>query len=193
MRDCCDWMLNLEVFQTIQDTMGPLEVDLFATRLTKQLLWFYSWRADPKAVATDAFLQDWSQHQGFANPPWCLIHWCLSKVKVHSAWIVLITPFWKTQSWFPVVLEMLEDYPRALPTQVVVPVGQEFLMKEGVLPLIAWPISENPLLHKVFLMRHQTSCISPHGGIKPTPTMDHYLLSGLIGVSNGTGITILDL
>jgi len=57
MRDCCDWMLNPKVFWTIQDAMGPLEVDLFATRLTKQLPRFYNWRAHPEA----AFLQDWSQ------------------------------------------------------------------------------------------------------------------------------------
>jgi len=58
-------------------------------------------------VATDAFLEDWSQLQGFANPPWCLIHRCLTKVEIQSARIVLITPFWKTQSWFSVVLERL--------------------------------------------------------------------------------------
>ena len=144
MRDRCNWMLNPKVFHTIQNVMGPLEVDLFVTRLTKQLPRLYSWRADPEAVATDAFLQDWSQLRGFANPPWCLIYKCLTKVKVQSARIVLITPFWNTQSWFPVVLEMLKDYPRVLPTQsdlVILPMGQEFLMRKGVPPLIAWPTS----------------------------------------------------
>ena len=144
MRDCCDWLLNPKVFQTIQAAMGPLEVDLFATRLTNQLPRFYSWRADLEAVATDPFLQDWSQFRGFANPPWCLIHRCLIKVKVQVARMVLITPLWKTQSWFPVLLEMLEDYPRMLLTQsdlVMMPVGQEFLMREGAPPLIAWAIS----------------------------------------------------
>ena len=101
MRDRCDWMLNPKVFQTIQAAMGPLEVDLFATRLTNQLPRFYSWRADPEAVATNAFLQDWSQFRGFANPPWCLIHRYLTKVKVQVARMILITPFWNTQSWFP--------------------------------------------------------------------------------------------
>ena len=31
--DCCDWMLNQRVFQTIREKMGPLEVDLFASCL----------------------------------------------------------------------------------------------------------------------------------------------------------------
>jgi len=109
--------------------------------------------------------------------------------------MVLITPFWKTQSWFPVVLEMLEDYPRMLPTQsdlVMMPTGQEFLMQEGVPPLIAWSISGDPTHHKDFLMRHQSSC-SPHGEIKLTPITDHPLLNGLIGVSSVIEIPILDL
>ena len=73
VRDRCDWMLNPVVFQRILTWMGPLEVDLFASRLTRQLPRFYSWRPDPEAEATDAFLQDLSIIQGFANPPWCLI------------------------------------------------------------------------------------------------------------------------
>jgi len=52
--------------------MGPLEMDLFTSHLTRQLPHFYSWRADPEAMATDAFMRDWSQQQGFANPrPLC--------------------------------------------------------------------------------------------------------------------------
>ena len=33
VQDRCDWMLNPHVFQKIQKMMGPLEVDLFASRL----------------------------------------------------------------------------------------------------------------------------------------------------------------
>jgi len=53
---------------------------------------------------------------------------------------VLITPLWKTQSWYPIVLELLENYPVTLPTLpdlVVIPAGQEFLMEQGVPQLIA--------------------------------------------------------
>ena len=72
---------------------------------------FYSWRANPEAMVIDAFMQDWSLHWGYANPSWWLIHHCLSKVKTRLAWVVVITPFWKTQSWFVILLELLEDYP----------------------------------------------------------------------------------
>ena len=77
-KDCCDWMLNPQILQLIHQQMGPLQIDLFASRLTKQLPNFYSWRPDPEAIAMDAFNQDWAQTRGFTNPPWCLIAWCLS-------------------------------------------------------------------------------------------------------------------
>ena len=195
VRDRCDWMLNPVVFQRILTQMGPLEVDLFASRLTRQLPRFYSWRPDPEAEATDAFLQDWSIIWGFANPPWCLIHRCLTKVKAQAARMVLVAPLWKTQSWFPVLLELLEDYPRALPQQpdlIMTPSGQEFLMHQGIPQLIAWPISGNPIHQKDFLQRLQISC-SPHGDPKQTPIMVPPLPDGLAGVSKGIEIPFRDL
>ena len=70
--------------------------------------------------------------------------------------------------------------------------GQEFLMKQGVPQLIAWPISANLTHHKAFLQRLQTSCL-PHGKIKPILTMVPSLLNGLVGVSNEVEILFLDL
>ena len=195
IRDRCDWKLKQQVFHQIQTAMGPLEVDLFASRLTKQLPRFYSWRPDPEAEATDAFMQDWATCRGFANPPWCLIHRCLAKVRRQTARIVLITPLWKTQSWFPLVLDLLEDYPRRIPQQqdlVSMPLGQEFLMQQGIPQLIAWPISGNPTHHEEFLLRLQTSC-SDHGETKPIPTMVPHFLDGLAGVNRGIRIPLQDL
>jgi len=39
-----------------------------ASRLTKQLPHFYSWRPNPESEATDAFMQNWAPIRGFANP-----------------------------------------------------------------------------------------------------------------------------
>ena len=66
-KDRCDWMLNPQVFQQIQLLMGPLQTNLFASRLMKQLPNFYSWRPDLEATATDAFNQNWAQTRGFTN------------------------------------------------------------------------------------------------------------------------------
>jgi len=48
VRNRCNWMLNPAVFQRIMTQMGPLEVDLFASRLAKQLPHLYSWRPDQR-------------------------------------------------------------------------------------------------------------------------------------------------
>ena len=95
---------------------GCTRVDLFASHLTKLLPWFYRWRPDPDAEATDAFTQNWDLSRGFANPPWCLINRCLCQVACQQARIVLLTLRWSTKSWFPVVLGMLEDHPAFFPT-----------------------------------------------------------------------------
>jgi len=52
MTDRTDWKLHTKVFQQIDKKWGPLEMDLFATRLTTQLPYFFSWRPDPLAEAT---------------------------------------------------------------------------------------------------------------------------------------------
>ena len=79
-----------------------------------------------------------------------------------------------------------------LPDLVVTPTDQDFLMKEGVPQLIAWPISGDHTRHKDFLCRLQTSCL-PHGGTRPTPTITPPLLDRLAGVNNRVEIPFLDL
>jgi len=70
----------------------PLEIDLFASRLTYQIPHFFSWRPDSLVKAVNTFQQDWSSLKGLANPPWCLISRVLSQVHRQQAQIVLIAP-----------------------------------------------------------------------------------------------------
>ena len=131
----------------------------------------------------------------YANPPWCLIPCCLSQIKQQQARVSLITPLWPCQPWFPVVLGILQDYPRQLPPQedlILSPSNQEFIMQQGTPTLVAWPISGNPSLHKEFLHRLQNYS-SLHGATKPTLATTLYLQNGQIGVNNGIEIPLLDL
>jgi len=48
VRDHCNWMLKQSVFQWIKEVMGPLEVDLFASRLTRQLPHFLQLETQPR-------------------------------------------------------------------------------------------------------------------------------------------------
>ena len=60
-------MLCPRIFQAIKEAFGPLDVDLFASRLTYQIPCFFSWRPDPLAEAANAA----GPLRGVANPPWC--------------------------------------------------------------------------------------------------------------------------
>ena len=101
--------------QEINQKWGPLEVDLLASRLSTQLPHYFSWKPDPLAEATDAFTQQWEKFRGYANPPWCLVGIVLSQIQRQQAQVILVAPVWKGQSWYPVLLEMLYDYPQQLP------------------------------------------------------------------------------
>jgi len=53
-RDSAEWMLNPDVFRNICETLGTPEIDLFATRLNKQLPEYVSWLPDPGSQHIDA-------------------------------------------------------------------------------------------------------------------------------------------
>lgn len=99
LEDRSDWKLCPAIFRQITQRLGPLEVDLFASRLTFQLDQYVSWRPDPMAMTTDAFTLDWAELRGFANPPWILIGRVLAQTHLQQAELVLVAPVWKAQVW----------------------------------------------------------------------------------------------
>ncbi len=64
MLERSDWKLDSRVFQQIHQLWGPMEVDLFASRLTTQCPVFFSWRPDPYAAATDGLPPNLDGAQG---------------------------------------------------------------------------------------------------------------------------------
>ena len=106
MHDQSDWQLNSVLFNRIVNLFGPVEADMFASHLTTQYPVYFSWQPDPDpyVAATDAFLQDWSQIKGYANPPWSMIGKVLSQVQTQQAHIIPVAAVWKTQPWYPLLL-----------------------------------------------------------------------------------------
>ena len=157
------------IFNRITHLFGPIEMDLFASRLTAQCPAFFSWRPDPYAVATDAFLQDWSQIKGYANPPWSLIGRVLSKVQMDKARIVLVAPVWKTQPWYPPLLQMLLAIPRLINhDQIMLNRDPEDLVPQ----LAAWHISGRDTETKSFRRKLPHSCSGPGGLYKTNKSYD---------------------
>ena len=72
-RDGSNWKLDETIFQALGHIWGPMEMDLFADRLNKQLPAYASWKPDPMARVMDAFTCNWRKGLLYAFPPFCLI------------------------------------------------------------------------------------------------------------------------
>ena len=55
-----EWILIESIFQKLIEALGPVDVDLFASRLGHQNLRYISWRPDPHAWMVDAFQINWT-------------------------------------------------------------------------------------------------------------------------------------
>lgn len=90
------------VFHLLQKKWGPFRVDAFAARENTQLPTYWSFRADPLSAEIDAFQQNWKRPDLYCFPLWKLIPHVLHKIKRdQTPKIVLITPYWTAQHWWP--------------------------------------------------------------------------------------------
>ena len=170
MTDRADWKLHPRLLQGINQKKGPLEVDLFASRLSTQLPCYFSWKPDPLAEATDAFTQQWEKFRGYANPSWCLIGIVLSQVQRQQTQVILVAPVWKGQPWYPILLEMLYDYPQQLPRTLNLFQRTSNVNQMDILPQLAvWPVSGKNSDVEVFQRQLRSSSLHPGGAKHPEP------------------------
>ena len=111
-----EWKLNPRVFREVcvQLDFYP-DVDLFASRLNRQLTQYVSYHPDPFATATDAFSISWCDLKFYMFPPFSCISRCLQKIKQETASGIIIVPQWPTQPFYPVLLKMLIQPPHVIP------------------------------------------------------------------------------
>ena len=76
MIDHNEWQLSPTI---IQPLIKGCQIDLFVSRLTRQLKSYVSWRPDPGAIHVDAFTMDWRNLRAYAFPPFTLIAAVLHK------------------------------------------------------------------------------------------------------------------
>ena len=159
VRDRWDWQLHPSIFHKINQKWGPFAVDLFASRLTHQLPYF-SWRPDPQAAATDAFLRVWPPKIGYANPPWGLMLRVLSEISHQQVDVVIVAPVWKSQSWYTVLLSLLVDYPHLITSPLDQLLSQYSLpppFQHQEVQLAVWPTSGDSVKQRSFKNRLQNS------------------------------------
>ena len=187
-RDASNWRLHQNVFSSLMQIRGPCVIDLFADRLNSQLPQFYSWKPDPLAIATDALLQDWSRGRNYAFPPFCLIMRSLAKLQGAGGELILITPVWPTQAWYPRLLDMSVAPPVLLPSfpdLLLSPRGERHpLLLNETLSLAAWHVSSSPCSRRAFLQTLSGSSWQ-HGGQAQAQFITPPGKNGIAGVTAG--------
>ena len=94
-----EWALNSHVFRAITQKWGEPGIDLFATRLIKQLLIYVSPCPDPQAFDTDTLSMDWDLLPfPYIFPPSPILPVVLQKVKQSDNIFLVIAPLWPHQS-----------------------------------------------------------------------------------------------
>ena len=105
--DATEWKLNKNIFDKITKAFGIMpNIDLFASRLNKQLESYVSWKSEPEAHAIDAFTVNWSNQINFIFPPFSLLTKVVAKIQREKAKGIIIAPSWSTQVWYPQLMEL---------------------------------------------------------------------------------------
>ncbi|XP_070183308.1 uncharacterized protein [Littorina saxatilis] len=86
-------------------------VDLFATRFSRRLPVFVSPFPDPEAWGTNALDIPWTGLEAYAFPPFQLLSQVLRKAELERPSLLLVTPLWPSQPWFPDLLRLARGPP----------------------------------------------------------------------------------
>jgi hypothetical protein len=107
--------LPTKLFKRIEGRWGRRKIDAFAAAHNHQTKIYWSLVPDPQAAAVNAFHQRWPANGLYLYPPWMLIPQVLRKLRTDRVKeAILVTPFWTTQFWFPMVQQLAKDEPMLL-------------------------------------------------------------------------------
>ncbi|KZS10356.1 Uncharacterized protein APZ42_025183 [Daphnia magna] len=191
--DLSDWMIDSHVFHKIR-SLWEVQIDLFANAWNAQLSTFVSWVPQPLALTTNAFSLCWKRQKCYAFPPFALIPRCLANVRKEEASLVLVCPFWPSQTWFPLLLELTKDVPRIIRPQPDLLLSSDRAkhpLNESLI-LSVWRISGCVSEIEHFQKRLSLYCWTP-------TVLPRFLLTsppgtiGLAGVLNGDPIPCVTL
>lgn len=92
--DSSDFSLDETSFNFIQETFGNFSIDLFASGRNHKTPRFYSLHFSARALAQNAFTQNWNGEFAFILPPPICISAIVRKIITDQAEGVLVVPFW---------------------------------------------------------------------------------------------------
>ena len=165
VEDSTEWKIDPQVFLDLCSLRGTPEIDLFASRISNQLPQYMSLKQDPYSIATDAMQQDWCHKYMYAFPPFNMVGQVLRKTQKHQNQLLIITPIWVTQTWYPLLLQMSIDYPILIPPKENLlknSRGENHpLLSNSTLELGAWLVSGRDWKQKEFQKELLNSCQLP--------------------------------
>ena len=91
-QDSTELKLRPALFQAADRRWGPHSIDLFGSRINKQLRRFVAWKPEPQAVALDGLQFPLKGENPWCFPPEALIGRLLSKIIREQATITLVAP-----------------------------------------------------------------------------------------------------
>lgn len=109
-----EWSLNRPIFDWMCESLGVYpDVDLFASAANAKLSRFISWQFQDSAFEIDAFSLSWDCFSlPYAFPPFSLIGYTLQKALTDKVpQLVIVIPFWKSASWFPLLSAIAQIRP----------------------------------------------------------------------------------
>lgn len=138
-----EWELAPWAFSKINQTFGPFDVDLFASRANAKCENYVSWHRDPDSMQIDAFTMNWKYYHFYAFPPFSVILQTLKKIQTDEAEGVVVVPLWPTQPWYPLFTSLI--------------VSEKILFKPQLTLLSSPHRKTHPLCHNLSLV---AACLS---------------------------------
>jgi hypothetical protein len=127
----------------------------------------------------------WTGLSPYIFPPFNLIGKVVNKIisdNVEQA--IVIIPFWKSQSWYPLVLSNIVSFPLRLPRHrdlLVLPHNGQLHPLNHSMTMVAVQLSANPYRIEAFQQElSKSSC--QHGDLEPANNMVWLGTSGIFGV-----------
>ena len=183
--DATEWKLKKEIFDRVCKQLFIPDVDLFSSRLNRQLEKFVTWFPEPGSYRTDAFSFSWQNYKPYIFAPFNLIGRVVNKIvtdKVDKA--LLIVPLWRSQSWFPLLLSNMISFPVRLPHHrdlLTLPHSSQLHPLSKRLTMVAVILSGKDWRVKEF-QDQQLASLSTPGEMGPESSMVWLGKTGIFGI-----------
>lgn len=194
--DSTEWMLKRDIFRRLCAQYFIPDIDLFASRLNYQVEKFASWFPQPDAYKCNAFSFGWTNYSPYIFAPFCLINKVLNKIvedRVNRA--MLVIPYWISQSWFPVLLSLLIDFPIRIPRHrdlLTLPHNGQFHPMGRSLSLVGVLVSGDVSRSRVFQKKLPRQSVI-HGVQGQKSNIAWHGKNGIFGVFQGKEIRFVHL